>query len=155
MKKGSRRHCPHGFASLFSFPCALKRNEKPTASRRRPSRAAVAAARWFGKGDKHAADAAAVDAMRYCLSGVAFSGKVVIGEGEKDAAPMLYNGEIVGTGAPPSVDIAVDPLDGTTLVAGGRPGAIACIAIAEKGALYDPGAVGLTSDHPPSRASRE
>lgn len=72
----------------------------------------------FGKGDKVAADAAAVDAMRHCLSGVEFSGRVVIGEGEKDAAPMLHNGEVVGTGVKPHADIAVDPLDGTSLVAG-------------------------------------
>jgi fructose-1,6-bisphosphatase II len=73
---------------------------------------AVAGARWLGKGDKLAADAAAVDAMRHCLSGVEFSGRVVIGEGEKDDAPMLHNGETVGTGTKPHVDIAVDPLDG-------------------------------------------
>ena len=73
----------------------------------------------LGNGDKLAADAAAVDAMRHCLMGVEFTGRVVIGEGEKDAAPMLHNGEIVGTGAKPHADIAVDPLDGTSLVAGG------------------------------------
>lgn len=78
----------------------------------------MAGARWLGKGDKHAADSAAVDAMRHCLMGVEFSGRVVIGEGEKDDAPMLHNGEEVGTGVKPRADIAVDPLDGTSLVAG-------------------------------------
>lgn len=101
--------------------------------------AAVAAARWLGKGDKLAADAAAVRAMREHLSRVDFAGRVVIGEGEKDRAPMLANGESVGTGAPPSADVAVDPLDGTSSVAGGRDGAVSVIAVAEPGAMFDPG----------------
>ena len=101
--------------------------------------AAVAAARWLGKGDKMAADGAAVRAMRQALMHVDFSGRVVIGEGEKDRAPMLANGESVGTGAPPSADVAVDPLDGTSLVAGGRDGAVSVIAVAEPGAMFDPG----------------
>ena len=101
--------------------------------------AAVAAARWLGKGDKMAADGAAVRAMRQALMHVDFSGRVVIGEGEKDDAPMLHNGELVGTGVEPVAEIAVDPIDGTTLVAGGRNGAVSVIAIAERGALFDPG----------------
>ena len=101
--------------------------------------AAVAAARWLGKGDKIAADGAAVRAMRQALMHVEFSGRVVIGEGEKDNAPMLHNGEVVGTGVEPVAEIAVDPIDGTTLVAGGRNGAVSVIAIAERGAMFDPG----------------
>jgi len=101
--------------------------------------AAVEAARWLGKGDKLAADKAAVDAMREMLVGVDFDGFVIIGEGEKDEAPMLHNGERVGTGEPPSADIAVDPLDGTSLVAQGRNGAVSVIAIADRKTLYDPG----------------
>ena len=101
--------------------------------------AAVAAARWLGKGDKIAADGAAVRAMRQALMHVEFSGRVVIGEGEKDNAPMLHNGEVVGTGVEPVAEIAVDPIDGTTLVAGGRNGAVSVIAIAEQGAMFDPG----------------
>ncbi len=90
--------------------------------------AAIAAARWSGRGDKNAADGAAVDAMRFVLGGVAMDGVVVIGEGEKDDAPMLYNGEQIGDGRPPLVDIAVDPVDGTTLTAMGRDGALSVIA---------------------------
>jgi fructose-1,6-bisphosphatase II len=101
--------------------------------------AALAAARWVGRGDKKAADKAAVDAMRAMLGRIEMDGKVVIGEGEKDDAPMLYNGETLGTGEPPEVDIAVDPLEGTTLCAKGMPNAIAVIAIAERGAMYNPG----------------
>ena len=101
--------------------------------------AALAAARWVGRGDKKAADKAAVDAMRGMLGRIEMDGMVVIGEGEKDEAPMLYNGERLGTGTPPEVDIAVDPLEGTTLCAKGMPNAIAVIAIAERGAMYDPG----------------
>ena len=87
--------------------------------------AALAAARWRGRGDKEAADGAAVDAMRLLMGTVSMDGIVVIGEGEKDNAPMLYNGEEIGNGQPPRVDIAVDPVDGTTLTAKGMPGAIA------------------------------
>jgi fructose-1,6-bisphosphatase II len=101
--------------------------------------AAIAAARWAGRGDKHAADGAAVDAMRFVLGGVAMDGIVVIGEGEKDEAPMLYNGEHIGNGRPPRVDIAVDPVDGTTLTAMGRNGALAVIALSERGTMFNPG----------------
>jgi len=101
--------------------------------------AAIAAARWSGRGDKNAADGAAVDAMRFVLGAVAMDGIVVIGEGEKDNAPMLYNGEHIGDGRPPQVDIAVDPVDGTTLTAMGRNGALAVIALAERGAMFNPG----------------
>ena len=101
--------------------------------------AAMAGARWMGRGDKEAADGAAVDAMRAVLSGVSMDGIVVIGEGEKDEAPMLYNGENIGDGHPPAVDIAVDPIDGTTLTSLGRPGAIAVIALSERGTMFNPG----------------
>ena len=101
--------------------------------------AALAAARMVGRGDKEGADQAAVDAMRAVLDSVAMDGVVVIGEGEKDEAPMLYNGERIGDGSPPSVDIAVDPLEGTRLTALGMPSAIAVIALAERGAMFDPG----------------
>ncbi|MFI5036085.1 MAG: class II fructose-bisphosphatase [Acidimicrobiales bacterium] len=103
--------------------------------------AAIAAARWSGRGDKIAADRAAVDAMRFVLSAVEMDGVVVIGEGEKDAAPMLFNGERVGDGRPPQVDVAVDPIDGTTLTAMGRNGALAVIALSERGAMFSPGPV--------------
>jgi fructose-1,6-bisphosphatase II len=98
--------------------------------------AALRAARLMGRGDKMAADQAAVDAMRFILDSVPMDGVVVIGEGEKDAAPMLYTGEQVGTGEPPAVDVAVDPVEGTTLLAEGMPGAIAVVALAERGSLY-------------------
>ena len=100
--------------------------------------AALAAGRWMGRGDKNAADGAAVDAMRVVLNTVSMDGIVVIGEGEKDEAPMLFNGEEIGAGGPPC-DIAVDPIDGTTLTSLGRPNAIAVIAIAERGTMFDPG----------------
>ena len=101
--------------------------------------AALAAARWIGMGDKEAADQAAVDAMRYVLNSVRMDGVVVIGEGEKDEAPMLYNGEHIGDGSHPIVDIAVDPLEGTTLTAKGFANALSVIALAEKGSMFDPG----------------
>jgi fructose-1,6-bisphosphatase II len=101
--------------------------------------AAMAAARHLGYGDKEAVDQAAVDAMRPVLGSVAMDGVVVIGEGEKDNAPMLYNGERVGDGTPPQVDIAVDPVDGTTLTAKSLPNAIAVVALAERGTMFDPG----------------
>ena len=101
--------------------------------------AALAAARWVGRGDKEAADQAAVDAMRLMLHTVPMDGVVVIGEGEKDEAPMLYNGESIGDGSPPVVDIAVDPLEGTTLTAQGQPAALAVVALAERGTMFDPG----------------
>ena len=103
--------------------------------------AAMAAARWQGRGDKEGVDQAAVDAMRAILASVDIDGVVVIGEGEKDEAPMLYNGERVGNGTGPKVDIAVDPIDGTTLSAQGMPGALAVIAMAERGSMYSPGSV--------------
>jgi len=101
--------------------------------------AAIAASRYMGRGDKEAADGAAVDAMRSQLSVVAMDGTVIIGEGEKDEAPMLFNGERIGNGMPPSVDIAVDPIDGTTLIALGRANALAVIAASEGGSMFDPG----------------
>jgi fructose-1,6-bisphosphatase II len=101
--------------------------------------AAIAAARWSGRGDKNAADGAAVDAMRFVLGAVAMDGVVVIGEGEKDEAPMLYNGEKIGDGRPPLVDVAVDPVDGTRLTALGRNGALAVIALSERGTMFNPG----------------
>jgi fructose-1,6-bisphosphatase II len=102
--------------------------------------AAMAAARWIGRGDKEEADQAAVDAMRFVLDSVAMRGVVVIGEGVKDEAPMLYNGEEVGNGEGPEVDVAVDPLEGTRLTALGQPNAIAVIAVAERGTMLFPGA---------------
>ena len=101
---------------------------------------AMAAARWIGRGDKESADQAAVDAMRFVLDSVSMRGVVVIGEGEKDEAPMLYNGEEVGNGEGPEVDVAVDPLEGTRLTALGQPNAIAVIAVAERGTMLFPGA---------------
>jgi len=101
---------------------------------------AMAAARWIGRGEKESADQAAVDAMRYVLDSVAMRGVVVIGEGEKDEAPMLYNGEEVGNGEGPEVDVAVDPLEGTRLTALGQPNAISVIAVAERGTMLFPGA---------------
>jgi fructose-1,6-bisphosphatase II len=126
--------------------------EQPTRAGSRPDRnlalelvrvteaAAMGAARWVGRGDKIAADQAAVDAMRAMLDSVSMDGVVVIGEGEKDEAPMLYNGEPVGDGTGPAVDVAVDPLEGTRLTALGQPNAIAVIALAERGTMFFPGA---------------
>src|SRR5947209_3892899 len=102
--------------------------------------AAMAAGRWVGRGDKNAADQAAVDAMRALLDSVSMDGVVVIGEGEKDEAPMLFNGESIGDGIGPQVDVAVDPLEGTRLTALGQPNAIAVIAVAERGTMFFPGA---------------
>ncbi len=102
--------------------------------------AAMGAARWVGRGNKEAADQAAVDAMRLMLDTVTMNGVVVIGEGEKDRAPMLFNGERVGNGQGPDVDVAVDPLEGTRLTANGAPNAIAVIALAERGTMFFPGA---------------
>ena len=101
--------------------------------------AAMSAAPLVGLGDKEAADQAAVDGMRYMLQSVQMDGVVVIGEGEKDEAPMLYNGEQIGDGSPPQVDIAVDPLEGTTLAAHGMPSALAVIALSARGTMFDPG----------------
>ena len=103
--------------------------------------AALAAARLIGRGDKEAADQAAVDAMRHMLTTVDMDGIVVIGEGEKDEAPMLYNGEHIGDGSPPEVDIAVDPLEGTDLAAKGMPSALAVIALSERGTMFNPGPI--------------
>jgi fructose-1,6-bisphosphatase II len=100
----------------------------------------MAAGRWVGRGDKNAADQAAVDAMRAMLDSVSMDGVVVIGEGEKDEAPMLFNGESVGDGTGPQVDVAVDPLEGTRLTALGQPNAIAVMAVAERGTMFFPGA---------------
>ncbi len=101
--------------------------------------AALAAARWVGRGDKEQADQAAVDAMRLMLDTVPMDGLVVIGEGETDEAPMLYNGERIGDGSPPEVDVAVDPLEGTRLTAQGQPAALAVIALSDRGTMFDPG----------------
>jgi fructose-1,6-bisphosphatase II len=103
--------------------------------------AAMAAARWVGRGDKNGADGAAVNAMRLLIGSVSMNGIVVIGEGEKDDAPMLYNGERVGDGTGAEADVAVDPIDGTTLTAKGMTNAISVIAVAERGAMFDPSAV--------------
>ena len=101
--------------------------------------AALAASRWLGRGDKIAGDGAAVDAMRLSFNSIDIKGRVVIGEGEKDEAPMLYNGEEVGTKNGPEVDVAVDPVEGTRLLAFGRPNAIAVVSIAPRGTMYNPG----------------
>jgi fructose-1,6-bisphosphatase II len=123
----------------------------PDATHQRPDRnlalelvrvteaAALAAAPLVGRGEKEAADQAAVDGMRFMLQSVPMDGLVVIGEGEKDEAPMLYNGEQIGDGSPPQVDIAVDPLEGTTLAAHGMPSALAVIALSARGTMFDPG----------------
>jgi fructose-1,6-bisphosphatase II len=103
--------------------------------------AAMAAGRWVGRGDKNGADQAAVNAMRKLVSTVSMNGTVVIGEGEKDEAPMLYNGEEVGDGDGPECDVAVDPVDGTTLTAKGMSNAISVMAVADRGTMYDPSAL--------------
>src|SRR5437763_12754973 len=103
--------------------------------------AAMAAGRWVGRGDKNGGDGAAVDAMRTMIGTVSMRGVGVIGGGEKDQAPMLYNGEPVGAGPGAECDVAVDPIDGTTLMAKGMPNAIAVIAVSERGAMFDPSAV--------------
>ena len=102
--------------------------------------AALASARWLGKGDKKSGDRSAVDAMRLSFNAMDISGRVIIGEGEKDEAPMLYNGEEVGTGSSPEVDVAVDPVEGTKLLAYGRPNAISVAGLAPSGSMYAPGA---------------
>src|SRR4029077_16982931 len=98
-----------------------------------------AGGRWMGRGDKNTADGAAVEAMRVVLNSVSMEGVVAVGEGEKDEAPMLFNGEQIGDGSPPSMDIAVDPIDGTRLTALGLGGAISVIAMSERGTMFDPG----------------
>src|SRR5918999_1399053 len=100
---------------------------------------AMGAGRWIGRGDKIGADQAAVDAMRAVLDTVHMRGIVVIGEGEKDEAPMLYNGEHVGSGSGPEVDVAVDPIDGTTLLSQGKSGSLSVIALAPRSTMFDPG----------------
>ncbi|MEA2522021.1 MAG: fructose,6-bisphosphatase, partial [Actinomycetota bacterium] len=102
--------------------------------------AALASGRWVGRGDKLAADGAAVDAMRLMIDSVSMAGVVVIGEGEKDEAPMLFNGEEVGDGDGPATDVAVDPVEGTTLTAIGQANALSVIALAERGTMFFPGA---------------
>ena len=101
--------------------------------------AALASGRWMGRGEKEKADDAAVEAMRMVLSTMAMDGVIVIGEGEKDNAPMLYNGERVGNGTPPELDVAVDPIDGTRPLAFGRTNSIATVSIAPRGTMFDPG----------------
>src|ERR1700732_1723617 len=103
--------------------------------------AAVAAARWVGRGDKNGADGAAVNAMRTLINSVSMQGVVVIGEGEKDHAPMLFNGEEVGDGTGAACDVAVDPIDGTRLCANGMPNAVSVLAVAARGSMYAPSAV--------------
>src|SRR3954466_2808450 len=103
--------------------------------------AAMAAGRWVGRGDKNGADGVAVNAMRTLISTVGMNGTVVIGEGEKDNAPMLYNGESVGSGEGPDCDVAVDPIDGTTLTAKGMANAVSVLAVSPRGSMYDPSAV--------------
>src|SRR6185312_1984227 len=144
-----RLHCSRCITLLARLPRFVIMSPDPT--HQRPDRnlalelvrvteaAALAAARLVGKGDKEAADQAAVDGMRYALHSIQMDGVVVIGEGEKDEAPMLYNGEHIGDGTPPQVDIAVDPLEGTTLAAHGMPSALAVIALSERGTMFDPG----------------
>ncbi|MGH3910504.1 MAG: fructose-bisphosphatase class II family protein, partial [Pseudonocardiaceae bacterium] len=103
--------------------------------------AAMAAGRWVGRGDKNGGDQAAVDAMRKLVGSVSMRGVVVIGEGEKDEAPMLFNGEEIGNGEGPECDVAVDPIDGTTLMSKGMPNALAVLAVSERGTMFDPSAV--------------
>src|SRR5947199_2828689 len=102
--------------------------------------AAMAAGRWVGRGDKNGADQAAVNGMRLLINSVSMQGVVVIGEGEKDEAPMLFNGEHVGDGSGPECDVAVDPIDGTTLAAKGMNNAISVLAVSDRGKMYDPSA---------------
>ncbi|WP_431876303.1 class II fructose-bisphosphatase [Amycolatopsis sacchari] len=133
-------------SSVTPSPSSARRKEAPDRNLamelvRVTEAAAMAAGRWVGKGDKNGGDGAAVDAMRQLVSTVSMRGVVVIGEGEKDEAPMLYNGEEVGNGDGPACDVAVDPIDGTTLMAKGMPNALAVLAVAERGAMFDPSAV--------------
>ena len=129
-----------------SSPVSTKRREAPDRNLalelvRVTEAGAMAAGRWVGRGDKEGGDGAAVDAMRELVNSVSMKGVVVIGEGEKDNAPMLYNGEEVGNGDGPECDFAVDPVDGTTLMSKGMPNAISVLAVAERGAMFDPSAV--------------
>jgi fructose-1,6-bisphosphatase II len=130
-------------ASSFTTPAGAEVPDRNLALElvRVTEAAAMAAARWVGRGDKNGADGAAVNAMRQLIGTVSMDGVVVIGEGEKDDAPMLFNGERVGDGLGAEADVAVDPIDGTTLAAKGMPNAISVIAVAERGAMFDPSAV--------------
>ena len=139
-----RRHAPDAYR--VRAPCEGRRGEVPDRNLalelvRVTEAAALGSARWIGRGDKEAADQAAVDGMHAVLHTIHMDGVVVIGEGEKDEAPMLHNGEEIGDGTPPEVDIAVDPLEGTRLCALGMPSAIAVIALAERGTMFDPGPI--------------
>ena len=137
--QGERRR-PQAPGSPMNTPPSLKPDRNLALELVRVTEAAaLAAARMVGRGDKEGADQAAVDAMRLVLDTVSMDGVVVIGEGEKDEAPMLYNGEQIGDGTPPKVDIAVDPLEGTRLAALGMPSALAVIALSERGSMFDPG----------------
>src|SRR6476646_1391374 len=126
--------------SLEPAPDSPDRNLAPELVRVTEA-AALAAARWVGRGDKDGADGVAVDAMRTMIATVQMRGVVVIGEGEKDNAPMLYNGEEVGDGTGPECDVAVDPIDGTTLAAKGMNNAVSVLAVSPRGSMYDPSAV--------------
>jgi len=112
--------------------------------------AAIAASRWMGRGNKDGADEAAVNAMRQVLSEISMDGVVVIGEGEKDDAPMLFNGERVGNGHPPLTDVAVDPIDGTTLTSLGRANAMSVIAVADRGTMFSPALASTWKRSPPA-----
>ena len=133
----SERHLPDSLSVAPSYPdrnLALELVRVTEA-------AAMAAGRWVGKGDKNGADGVAVNAMRVLISTVGMRGTVVIGEGEKDQAPMLFNGEEVGDGEGPACDVAVDPIDGTTLTAKGQSNAVSVLAVSDRGSMYDPSAV--------------
>lgn len=137
-------HSADGTVSHYRVGMSDTRGQRPDRNLalelvRATESAAMAAARWVGRGDKEGADAAAVDAMRLSLSTVQMNGVVIIGEGEKDDAPMLFNGEVVGDGSDPQVDVAVDPIDGTTLTALGLNNALSVIAVGERGSMFDPG----------------
>src|SRR3954454_7693635 len=128
---------PEGLAVAPSSPDP----KLPLALVRATPARALAGGRWVGRGDKNGADGVAVNAMRTLISTVSMDGTVVIGEGEKDHAPMLYNGERVGSGSGPECDVAVDPIDGTTLAAKGMTNAISVLAVSPRGSMYDPSAV--------------
>src|SRR5262249_25442424 len=135
-RRARRRGCARGAAARIRVAVSVGPDRNLALERVRVTEAAaLGAARWIGRGDKNSADQAAVDAMRGMLDTVAMNGVVVIGEGEKDEAPMLFNGEHVGNGTGPEVDVAVDPLEGTRLTALGQPNAIAVIAVAERRTL--------------------
>jgi fructose-1,6-bisphosphatase II len=160
MRDGQARQddSPGGVAGAPGVAGAVQESDQPTFAAPEPGRhapdrnlamelarvteaGAMASARWVGRGDKNGADGAAVNAMRQLINTVSMNGVVVIGEGEKDNAPMLYNGEQVGDGSGPLCDVAVDPIDGTRLTANGMPNAISVIAVSARGSMYDPSAV--------------